>query len=51
MKSFIAQHRDSIIGVLSGFDRLVLRGHLRALCYVGGMLRSGDPANKASAAW
>ena len=36
MKSFIARHADKITGVLSGFDRLVLRGTLRPLAYVGG---------------
>ena len=36
MKSFIARHADKITGVLSGFDRLVLRGTLRQLAYVGG---------------
>lgn len=36
MKSFIARHADRVIGVLSGFDRLVFRGTLRGLAYVGG---------------
>ncbi|MFQ5745246.1 MAG: hypothetical protein ACE5HV_16945, partial [Acidobacteriota bacterium] len=32
----IARHAEKITGVLSGFDRLVLRGTLRPLAYVGG---------------
>ena len=36
MKSFIARHAEKITGVLSGFDRLVLRGTLRPVAYVGG---------------
>ena len=39
MKSFLAQHGDSISGVLSGFDRLVFKGQLLGICYVAGMLR------------
>jgi hypothetical protein len=37
VKRFLHKHADKVIGVLSGFDRLVLRGTLRALSYVGGM--------------
>ncbi len=37
MNEFIAKFRDQIVGVLSGFDRLVLRGSLRAICYEQGM--------------
>lgn len=37
MKQFIARHADKIIGVLSGFDRLVFRGHLLPLIREGGM--------------
>ena len=37
MKKFIANHQDQISGVLSGFDRLVFRGTLRSVAYVGGM--------------
>ena len=36
MKSFIARHADKVIGVLSGFDRVVFRGTLRPLAYVEG---------------
>jgi len=37
MDTFIAKHSDAVIGSLSGFDRLVFRGTLRPLSYVGGM--------------
>jgi hypothetical protein len=37
MHQFIAKYRDQIQGVLSGFDRLVLRGSLRRLNYGKGM--------------
>jgi len=36
---FIAKFGDRIQGVLSGFDRLVIRGTLRAVGYVAGMRR------------
>ena len=39
MKRFIAKHADKITGVLSGFDRLVLRGTLRPIAYVDGLKR------------
>jgi hypothetical protein len=38
MESFVSKHAEQIIGVISGFDRLVFRGVLRALSYVGGMM-------------
>ncbi len=38
MDTFIQQYEKEIIGHLSGFDRLVLRGTLRALAVKGGML-------------
>lgn len=38
MRQFIQRHRDQILGVLSGFDRLRLRGTLRLLTSVGGMM-------------
>src|SRR6202011_4363018 len=31
MQEFIAKHQDKIAGTLSGFDRLVFRGHLRSI--------------------
>src|SRR4051794_34931662 len=34
---FIAKHQDQLAGVLSGFDRLVLRGSLLGLSYAEGM--------------
>lgn len=37
MREFIAQHADEITGVLSGFDRLIFRGHLLSLCHEGGV--------------
>jgi len=37
MHEFIAKHRDQIRGTLSGFDRLVFRGTLRAIRYAEGM--------------
>ena len=47
MHEFIAKYQDQISGVLIGFDRLVFRGHLRALSFPGGMnqyLASKDSA-------
>ena len=38
MDTFIQQYEKDIIGHLSGFDRLVLRGTLRALAIKSGML-------------
>jgi hypothetical protein len=37
MRRFIASHAAQITGVLTGFDRLVLRGRLLPLCYEGGV--------------
>lgn len=37
MLRFLQKHAEKIIGVLSGFDRLVLRGSLRGIAYAGGM--------------
>lgn len=37
MKEFIARYGGLLQGVVSGWDRLVLRGSLRALSFVGGM--------------
>jgi hypothetical protein len=37
MDEFIAKHKDQIAGVLSGFDRLVLRGTLRRIAYPFGL--------------
>jgi len=38
MESFVSRHAKQIIGIISGFDRLVFRGTLRSLSYVGGMM-------------
>jgi hypothetical protein len=39
VKSFVQTLAGLVLGVLSGFDRLMFRGHLRELAYPGGMLR------------
>lgn len=38
MKKFVTRHGDKIIGVLSGFDRMLFRGTLRQLAHVSGAL-------------
>lgn len=38
MKEFIAKYRDRLVGVLSGWDRVVLRGSLRRISYSWGMM-------------
>ncbi len=38
MLEFIAKWAPEVTGVLSGFDRLLFRGTLRSLCFVGGMM-------------
>jgi len=38
MHEFIAKHQDQIAGTLSGFDRLVFRGHLRSIGTPQGMM-------------
>ena len=37
MERFLEQHVDQIKGVLSGYDRLSIRGTLRQLCYQQGI--------------
>lgn len=37
MQGFIERHQDRIVGVLSGFDRILFRGTMRALSHVAGM--------------
>lgn len=37
MRNFIARHAEKITGVLSGFDRILFRGHLSSLCHVEGV--------------
>ena len=39
MNTFVQRHRDSVIGVLSGFDRVRIRGTLRWLCYPDGLAK------------
>lgn len=39
MDSFIQRHRDSVIGMLRGWDRLRLRGTLRSISHVTGLSR------------
>ena len=38
MQEFIAKHQEEIAGTLSGFDRLVFRGHLRSIATPQGMM-------------
>ena len=38
MQEFIAKHQAKIAGTLSGFDRIVFRGHLRSLGHPQGMM-------------
>jgi len=38
MKSFLEKYQEKIYGVLSGFDRLIVRGTLRNLAHTGGMI-------------
>jgi hypothetical protein len=38
MQEFIAKHQEKIAGTLSGFDRLVFRGHLRSIGHPDGMM-------------
>lgn len=39
MNSFVQKHCSDVIGVLSGFDRLVVRGTVRPISYADGMSR------------
>ena len=39
METFIQRHRDAVIGVLSGWDRLRLRGTLRSISHATGLSR------------
>lgn len=38
MDQFISKHRQGVIGVLSGWDRIVFRGTYRILCVASGMM-------------
>ena len=37
MERFLHRHADRVVGVLSGFDRILFRGTLRSLSYLQGM--------------
>lgn len=39
MDAFVERHRDHILGVLSGCDRVLFRGTLRSISYLDGMER------------
>jgi hypothetical protein len=39
MEKFLQQHKDDVIGVLSGFDRVLFRGTLRSISYGEGLDR------------
>jgi len=39
MEAFIQRHKQDVIGVLSGFDRMRFRGTLRSICYAQGVDR------------
>jgi len=45
MQEFIAKFSAQLLGVLSGFDRLLIRGTLRAICYPQGMMGYRSGAN------
>jgi hypothetical protein len=38
MKNFLEKHQELIIGILNGFDRLIIQGTLRHLAHTGGMI-------------
>src|SRR4030042_4101191 len=38
MNRFVEKNSAKLLGVISGFDRLVLKGTLRSLCYPAGMM-------------
>ncbi len=39
MNAFVQRHRESVIGILHGFDRVRIRGTLRWLCYPEGLAK------------
>jgi len=39
MDGFIQRHKEDVIGVLTGFDRLLFRGNLRSIAYGQGLDR------------
>lgn len=34
MERFVERHKDRIVGVLTGFDRVLFRGTLRSISYL-----------------
>ena len=38
MNEFLRRHAGAVLGILSGFDRVLFRGTLRALMYEGGIM-------------
>jgi hypothetical protein len=39
VEAFLQQHREDVIGVLEGLDRVMFRGTLRSICHEAGMNR------------
>ena len=39
MERFIERHHDRVIGVLSGFDRMLFRGSLRSISYTNALAK------------
>src|ERR1700687_5194068 len=39
MDSFVQRHQENVIGMLSGFDRVLFRGTLRSISYGDGLDR------------
>lgn len=37
MERFVTRHHDRIVGILTGFDRMIFRGTLRSISYVQGL--------------
>ena len=37
MQGFLDRHERDVVGVLSGFDRILFRGTLRSISYLDGM--------------
>lgn len=37
MERFVTRHGDRVVGILSGFDRMLFRGTLRSISYVDGL--------------
>ena len=52
MQEFLSRHADRVMGVISGFDRIVFRGHVQKVMFASAMevfvngvavLRDGKP--------